>query len=599
MTMRLVQKPLWLLITVGLAFVAVAPNAFAIDAALSCSGVVELVSDTTCSIAFKDFPQAAQSRVLISTDPDWSQTDPTAPLLIFESLLYPDGRSNRVVPMKIMSHTQTRPGTYKTDIVIIYLSFAGDAQTVQTRLPLTVRVPSVEGPSQPPQPTSGKPPKIDAVSIDGKTLYANDPFEWSLSYEDPDQDVAEVRFQTRVSLDAIIWLDAGSYDPHAQGQPQGTLPITTICNQAGTLYRRVLLKDSAGNSSDPFEYHFKCEFARAKIDVAGNSVVHTKEGEDVKAAAGMALRDGDTITATNNCTLELENGDILEIGSRITQPQPVKTVLHLSGPTSASQWNSVKSIGLQEGNFYYYHLSESNPQASDEFQIKTPYFVANPSGASFFVTHDPQAKLSSIGVVNGTIRVTSNTPSSPTLILKSSQQVAVSPTGTSLVTSIGSGNTPSGTPPSSLKDFDKNNNNKLDDSEFFSIVDAWIGTKLTDQFFFSAVDHWVADQPIATAAGLIPQSHDDRRFQVTATRSAKQFVISVRGSGLQSIQVQIFDLKGKAIFNEQAFGSHLSLNLASLHNHVLANGTYLCVITGIDSDGSHLVSDVKKLVVLR
>ncbi|MBI1731030.1 hypothetical protein HY229_00840 [Candidatus Acetothermia bacterium] len=595
--MRLVQKPLWLLITAGLAFVAVAPNALAIDATLSCSGVVELVSAMTCSITFKDFPQAAQSRVLISTDPDWSQTDPTAPLLTVESLLYPDGRSQRVVSLRIMPHTQTRPGTYKTEIVIIYLSFAGDAQTVQTRLPLTVRVPSVEGPSQPPQTGTGKPPKIDSVSIDGKTLFANDPFEWSLGYEDPDQDVAEVRFQTRVSSDSIIWLDAGSYDPHAQGQPTGTLPITTICNQAGTLYRRVLLKDAAGNSSEPFEYHFKCEFARAKIDVAGNSVVHTKEGVDLKAAAGMPLRDGDTLTATNNCTLELENGDILEIGSRITQPQPVKTVLILNGPTSASQWSSVKSIGLQEGNFYYYHVSGSDPKTSDEFQIKTPYFVANPSGASFFVTHDPQAKLSSIGVVNGTIRVTSNTPSSPTLILKSSQQVAVSPTGTSLVTSIGSGNTPSGSP-STLKDFDKNNNNKLDDSEFFAIVDVWIGGKITDKFFFSAVDHWVANQPIATAAGLIPQSYD-RRFELMTTHSAKQFGIVVRGSGLQSIHVQIFDLKGREIFDQQAFGSRLSFNLTSHQNGLLANGTYLCIITGIGSDGFHLISEVKKLVVLR
>ncbi|MBI1730256.1 PKD domain-containing protein, partial [Candidatus Acetothermia bacterium] len=54
---------------------------------------------------------------------------------------------------------------------------------------------------------------------------------------------------------------------------------------------------------------------------------------------------------------------------------------------------------------------------------------------------------------------------------------------------------------SSLKSFDKNNNNKLDDTEFFAAVDAWIAGQISDIIFFKLVDLWISQGPI-TAASL-------------------------------------------------------------------------------------------------
>ncbi len=52
--------------------------------------------------------------------------------------------------------------------------------------------------------------------------------------------------------------------------------------------------------------------------------------------------------------------------------------------------------------------------------------------------------------------------------------------------------------PSSLKSFDINNNDRIDDPEFFLIIDAWIAGRLDDALFFQAIDLWISQESIST-----------------------------------------------------------------------------------------------------
>ncbi len=56
--------------------------------------------------------------------------------------------------------------------------------------------------------------------------------------------------------------------------------------------------------------------------------------------------------------------------------------------------------------------------------------------------------------------------------------------------------------PMTVKRFDINGDNLIDDSEFFNILDAWIAGELSDDDFVRAVDLWISQQPISSADGV-------------------------------------------------------------------------------------------------
>jgi hypothetical protein len=97
-----------------------------------------------------------------------------------------------------------------------------------------------------------------------------------------------------------------------------------------------------------------------------------------------------------------------------------------------------------------------------------------------------------------------------------------------------------------------------------------------------------------------PPKLDQSEFRVrsivsVATKDRARF--RVQGSGITSIQVRIFDLSGKQVFDSpETLGTTLDWHYRSSS---VANGVYLYVVTVRDTEGRKVTSKIHKLVILR
>lgn len=147
--------------------------------------------------------------------------------------------------------------------------------------------------------------------------------------------------------------------------------------------------------------------------------------------------------------------------------------------------------------------------------------------------------------------------------------------------------------PISLKRFDMNNNNQLDDFEFFAAIDQWVTGQISDQLFFPVLDAWVAQTPVKEAGASL-------RSVALLIRSIKGSVtFAVRGSVIVSMALEIFDPNGQRIFVQQAAGTRLTWSLRKMSGEPVANGVYLYRLTVRGINGEVLRNEVKRLVVLR
>lgn len=154
-------------------------------------------------------------------------------------------------------------------------------------------------------------------------------------------------------------------------------------------------------------------------------------------------------------------------------------------------------------------------------------------------------------------------------------------------------------PPSgggTLRSYDTNNNNIIDDPEFFNIIDAWIAGQLNDQVFFQAVDIWVSQSSIGSAGvDLKPLT----LRAVTTTFAGGMIDFAVRGQGIASMAVQVYQLDGQRVFAQEVSGTRLRWYLDTAEGQLVANGVYLYMVTARGANGEFVRSEVKKLVVLR
>ncbi len=101
----------------------------------------------------------------------------------------------------------------------------------------------------------------------------------------------------------------------------------------------------------------------------------------------------------------------------------------------------------------------------------------------------------------------------------------------------------------------------------------------------------------AGALGALPMlTLQDVKSKVMA-RHIVAFI--AEGIGIKSIAVEIFDLRGRKIFSDEALSNELIWQLQSDHGTMVANGVYLYVVTVRGFDGSLIRREVRKLVVLR
>jgi hypothetical protein len=156
--------------------------------------------------------------------------------------------------------------------------------------------------------------------------------------------------------------------------------------------------------------------------------------------------------------------------------------------------------------------------------------------------------------------------------------------------------TPTPTPGgSNLKAFDKNGSCKLDDAEFFSMIDGWIASSVSNALFFSGVDAWIGQSSICTAAA----SDSLSGVTLSLKPSLQIALFQAHGQNIASMGVQVFSLNGKEIYIQESARSHLTWNLRASNGHPLANGTYLYRVVVRDQRGNVIQGEIKKIVLIR
>ncbi|MBI3660206.1 DUF4331 family protein, partial [Candidatus Acetothermia bacterium] len=110
----------------------------------------------------------------------------------------------------------------------------------------------------------------------------------------------------------------------------------------------------------------------------------------------------------------------------------------------------------------------------------------------------------------------------------------------------------------------------------------------------------------AGAGALLPENKKNTTDgfsvqNITATVSAHSVLFQAQGMSINGIQVQIFTLNGKPVFDSGLVaGNQLTWGLTDTEGKsVPANGTYVYVLTAKSSDGTSIRSELKKLAIVR
>ncbi len=151
---------------------------------------------------------------------------------------------------------------------------------------------------------------------------------------------------------------------------------------------------------------------------------------------------------------------------------------------------------------------------------------------------------------------------------------------------------------SPLARFDANGNNRLDDPEFFSVIDAWLAGEIDNALFFEAIDLWISQRPIYARAfgqregpGRLRVLRDPQGFTFTFALDRRSLTPPVR-----ALRVAIFDAAGRRVFARAAAGPTPTLRWRPIVPP--ANGVYVAVVEAVRTDGT-AARWVEKLLVLR
>ena len=150
---------------------------------------------------------------------------------------------------------------------------------------------------------------------------------------------------------------------------------------------------------------------------------------------------------------------------------------------------------------------------------------------------------------------------------------------------------PSPPPPSCfsiLSSYDRNYNSRLDDPEFFDLIEAWVRGQIDNSCFFEAVDLWVRQAAIGVFGNQVFDENLVSLLSFGRNNLLLKLPFSTEG------QIAVFDLQGRVVLKERIFGRVKLLSFPRLP----ANGVYIYTLRYKDGLGRLKVS-VGKFIVLR
>ncbi len=350
------------------------------------------------------------------------------------------------------------------------------------------------------------------------------------------------------------------------------------------------------------------------VALTGTVEIHLPGRAWQRVTAGMDLPTNASIHTSfkSTATIQLANGEIVTIDDL--------SMLSMQEATSA-QLVLLLTIG---------HITATAPTTRERgissFEVKTATTALSVRGTVFSVSYDPQAQSSIVSVQEGIVDVTPTNPSLQPVTLQAGQQVQVTSSSISPVTSNGSppasGGTPPPPPPSGgpsvggsvlqiAEALDTDHNNKIDDDEIKTADVDWTtgqdiaGTNFTigDDAMKQLFQMWVTGGSIAaagiSAAGAIPASSLQVRSIEARTLDTHSVRFVAEGQGITGVEAQIFDLSGKLVFDQATTGTALTFRGLNTDGRQLANGVYLYLVNVRGTGGETITSEVRKLVILR
>jgi len=164
---------------------------------------------------------------------------------------------------------------------------------------------------------------------------------------------------------------------------------------------------------------------------------------------------------------------------------------------------------------------------------------------------------------------------------------------------------------------DENNNNLIDDSEILKALRYWIsgeevpgtgGQTIDDATMLELLHIWTSRRPISSASAQSEPIQARRTESLTVreiklspnpVKSTYTATFRVEGLGIAGIKVEVFNLAGMKVSEEEASSNTLKFYALDDKGRPLANGVYLYVVTVRGFNGEAIRSEIRKLVVLR
>jgi hypothetical protein len=150
-----------------------------------------------------------------------------------------------------------------------------------------------------------------------------------------------------------------------------------------------------------------------------------------------------------------------------------------------------------------------------------------------------------------------------------------------------------------IKVYDLNNNDRIDEAELIDILGDWIINEVDDNLFSLAIDLWQNKTAISRANSAAIQGVNSAFAIKTLSLSNRGYVFAATGRDIDSMDVTVYSLDGKQIFQNESRSGTLIWNLRDDVGRPVANGVYLVRISAHGASGWSFMNPIKKVVVLR
>lgn len=144
-----------------------------------------------------------------------------------------------------------------------------------------------------------------------------------------------------------------------------------------------------------------------------------------------------------------------------------------------------------------------------------------------------------------------------------------------------------------IKSYDEDADNRLDNTEFTGVINAWVDGRMSNETFMEALDLWVHQETIlhlngsSSSAPIRLIHHGNRRVTI---RAADQDATRMR--------LTLYDQAGNRLLTRSSAGNRLSVNLQVVQGRRLPNGVYLAEIQVQGDDSAHRRA-IQMLAVMR